>query len=371
MRLEQICCTNVRNLGPDAIALCPRVNLIAGANGSGKTALLEAVYLLATGTSFRSAQMRHLIRHGEEQMAIRGLVRDGDGGRRLLVRRERDGGAHYQMDGRAVSGRSQWASLLPVLCMDSGSTELLCGPPAERRKYLDWGPFHVKPEFLASWQRFRRCLKQRNALLRNGDCDDALLGTWDAGFGDSADIIARHRAAQLESLESHLQNNLGQLGFAGGAVSLRLSRGWDQDSPFAEALAAARPRDLREGTTSIGPQRAELRILCDGRPAAAVLSRGQQKMLVCAMRLAQGQLYFAMRGHHCLYLLDDLVAELDAEAVAAVGRLLVGSGAQLLLTAVAAADMRALLQDDTEHFLFHVKQGEVCPAPGGESRSGL
>ena len=183
MSLTQLNIHAVRNLREVKLGGLGRVNVFYGANGSGKTSVLEAVHLLGMARSFRSTSARTLIMHGEESCTVFGAVHSGvQGGRccRLGIQRQLTGEASIKIGGSPAQAVSELVEQLPLQVINADSFDLLTGPPRTRRQYLDWGVFHVEHAFLSQWQRFQRCIKQRNNLLRRGKIAVEELASLDA-----------------------------------------------------------------------------------------------------------------------------------------------------------------------------------------------
>jgi len=307
----------------------PGLNLISGANGSGKTTVLEAIFLLSRGRSFRTSQFQKLVRHGADRYAVFGRVAVGS--RRVPVGIERRGeSATVRVDGRPAEGRAELSSLLPVQLVHPGSHKLLEEGPTHRRRYLDWGVFHVEPDFLGAWQRYQRALRQRNGALR---AFPETAAAWDGELASAGVLLDDLRRRYLSALSPHVQE-LGRRLADLEPVELAYQRGWNQDQELAEALHSQQRRDRERGYTGSGPHRADVRVRVGGREAADCVSRGQQKLLVTAMILAQMRLYQVRSGRTGVLLLDDLPAELDREHRNRLTALLEEIGAQVFVTAI-------------------------------------
>lgn len=358
--LEQLSIDGVRNLRQVTLTLGGQSALFAGLNGSGKTSLLEAVHLLSVGRSFRAASARSLIHFEADRCLVSGRV--SQGGRRsvLGIERGRDGGVTARINREPVQSLAELNEALPVVIIDTNSAQLVAGAPEERRRFLDGAVFHVEHDFLLFWRRYQRALRQRNAGLRHGRLDAD--GAWCEELATCGEALTERRQRVTTLLQSAFREAAAALSDSLSAVSLRLRPGWDSDATLGEALFRQRDSDRDAGFTRVGPHRADLRLLTDGRPAGEVLSRGQQKLAVIALKLAQGQLIAHGRGYQPLYLIDDLAAELDSHHAGRVCTRLAQTGAQTLLTAV-GTDAILNLWPGSGLSLFHVEQGAVASAP--------
>ncbi|QOR37063.1 DNA replication/repair protein RecF [Billgrantia diversa] len=365
MLIDRLAFTGLRNLGMLDFTPSPGINLIVGRNGSGKTSLLEGLHILGMGRSFRTRQLKHAISHDAEEMTLFARLA-GDPPLPVGVRRARDvAEMEMRMKGERISRLAQLIEALPLQLVNPDAFRLLEGAPAGRREFLDWGVFHVKHDFYDAWRRVKRALKHRNALLRHGRMDANSLAAWEqelALWGERIDILRRE---WMVSFVPVFEETLGRL-IDLPDLSLRYSRGWDKQRSLREVLEQGRTTDQQMGFTQNGPQRADMRIRLGRRPAVEVLSRGQQKLVVSALKLAQGRLLEQSTGRSCLYLVDDLPAELDAEHRRVFCRLLESMRCQAFITSVEHDALVGPWQSHTPMTMFHVKQassgaGQLVP----------
>lgn len=355
MELQILRVQNLRLFAQVELAFAPRWNLLTGENGSGKTSVLEAAYLLSHGRSFRTSARDALVRHGSEGYSVYGEIRDAGGTARLgIARAGRRLEARLDGDGVAIGDLMRHAA---VLCFEPGSHELVAGPSDERRRFLDWGVFHVEQDFLPAWRRYHRALKQRNALLR-ARATLAELDSWDQELVRSAAPLARMRRDYFASLEPWLRALLLELLPELGEALLVFEPGFPQDRPLEEALAQGRERDLARGHTSVGPHRADFRLGFPLAPRREHLSRGQEKLCAFALVMAQARLFAAGRGEWPVLCLDDLASEVDAAHQARIVATVDASGAQVIATGTAEPAGLHALQGDLAR--FHVEQGRVA-----------
>lgn len=366
-RLLSVDVHGVRNLVSGRLELDADVCLFTGSNGSGKTSVLEAVWMLASGRSFRTRALRSVISYDSDELTVAGqVVRTGGGRERIGVTRRRDGSTDLRVAGERVGATSELARRLPVQLVNPESIELVVGAPAVRRRFLDWGTFHVEHDFLDVWKRFQRALAQRNALLRQvgraGGRDEE-FEFWEALFAETALRLHQQRTDYIELLVRPLQENLAKLG-GNPDIRVRYQAGWDaldDEAALRLRLAEQRAGDRELGYTRGGPQRADLKLQINGRGAADALSRGQQKVLACALLLAQGQVFADQTGTRSVYLVDDLPAELDRVHRVRMGRALAALPAQVLVTAVQADLVLDGLAAERPVRMFHVEQGRIQP----------
>jgi DNA replication and repair protein RecF len=316
---------NFRCLESIEVEIDPRYTLICGPNASGKTSVLEAVAYLGRGKSFRGSQTSNLIRHGEQEVRI---------------------------DGENEAGAAALAAALPLQVIDPAVHHLVSGGPDERRRFLDWIAFHVEPDYLGLWRRFRRTLKQRNAALKDPAARTG-LAAWDAEFIALGEEVDATRRRVLEASLAALEGQGAAL--LGSSVGFRYASGWSADRSLGEALADNAERDRLHGSTHIGPHRADLRLSYDERQARRLVSRGQQKLLASAMILAAAETAQAALNQRLLLLLDDPAAELDRESLGRLMAQVEALGSQVIATSLEVS----ALQFPQKPAMFHVEHGAL------------
>jgi DNA replication and repair protein RecF len=351
LALRRVHITAVRCLAEADLSLNPQRNFIYGPNGAGKTSLLEAVYLLGRGRSFRTRHIRRLVRHGAPGLAIFGEVANAAGVRRVGIAFE-NGRLVRRLDGDAAATGVELAALLPVHAIEPGSHELVQGGPSERRRFLDWGVFHVEHAYLEAWRRYRRVLGQRNAALKTA-ASTVEIAPWTRALLDAGQAVHESRQSYVVELTQHFEGYGRAL--LGATVTLTYQPGWRDDSSFEQALAASELRDRAAGNTEVGPHRADLAIKLEGRRAQDEASRGQQKLAAAALILAQARVVEAYRSEAGTLLIDDPAAELDAAALERLMGALGSVRAQMIFTAITPQ----ALPFSVESAVFHVERGVV------------
>ena len=333
----------VRNLRAlEDIDLSPdgRVNLITGHNGAGKTTVLEAIYLLSRGRSFRGSDLRQLVAHGKLAAAIGGTVVVGKAGRRLgLTISGRS--ARARLDGADGARRPEIARLLPVLNLDARLMDLVDRGPERRRLLLNWVTFHVEPGFNAAWRRFRRTLRQRNASLRQGAAAKA-VAAWDGEFCRAALEMEALRKAVAGRLRPRFAKTAARL--TGMRADWDYHPGWPREDSLEEILRAGLDGDRRQGNTRFGPQRADLVLRLESRRARYIASRGQQKLLASSLMLAAAEVLDAEGANRPVLLVDEPLVELDADHGQELLRAFVERDAQIFIAAVDTAPFRQLME---------------------------
>lgn len=354
MRLVSLNVDDLRVLTRVSLQCDSALTYLYGENGAGKTSVLEAMHVLATGQSFRSTAVRHLIRRDQPLLRVTGELRDGTGAvHRLGIEKHRSGVTRVRIDGEEVKRVADLALQMPLRAVAPDSHALVSGGPALRRRFIDWGVFHVEQRERFPWRRYTRLLDQRNALLKSAP-DPALLNALDEQLAGYGDAIAACRSRYVARIGALLPGYLAQCGTR-VEVTAEHAKGWRGEGPLADALRQYRADCVRYKVTSVGPHRADLRLLVDGKPAREVLSRGQQKALLYALTLAQADDFHHHGNRRMILLCDDLASELDGARFDAVLDRLTALGHQLFVTGVNREKSLA----DQQARVFHVKQGEV------------
>src|SRR5471032_3018684 len=207
MPLAELALENIRCIQRVELSLAPGTNLIRGPNASGKTSLLEGIYLLGRGRSFRTRNSERLIRHGEEHLRAAGRTM-GELGQPIRVRVARDKSTVAEVAGIAVASLAELAQVFPVQVIEPGIHRLLEEGSPRRRRWLDWAVFHVEPNFIDAWQRYARALRQKNAALRTSP---DLARAWDSELVRHGETITATRRRLLESLKPYWQEALQRL----------------------------------------------------------------------------------------------------------------------------------------------------------------
>jgi len=349
MYLHNLEIQQLRNIEHERLHFDPALNLLVGPNASGKTSLLEAVSLLTLGRSFRTPRIDELQTHHRSHLLVVGLFQQNGNTTRIGLRRE---GRKTQVkkDGQNISRTTDMLGQVSLHVMTPESHEILDKGPKLRRRYLDWGVFHVKPAYLTCWQRYHRGLRQRNNSLRHRE-PRSQIQAWDRPLIQEAEQLHQYRADYIHDLTPAL-TQYGQT-LLDTELKFEYRAGWDiEQGSLGEQLLASLQQDLERGYTRLGPHRADLSIRHANEPVLNVFSRGQQKLLVCVMTLAQ-----ALRDDKPgLILVDDLPAELDPIRRGRLMTALQETGAQVFVTATEPGLIST--EGWASHKVFHVEHGK-------------
>ena len=353
MSLDSLGIEDFRCIEKAELQLHGRCNLISGANASGKTSLLEAIFVLGRGRSFRTARAETLIRTGSPAFQLTARLRQDGLSRPLGLRFDKDG-IEARYGGRTVGGLAELATLLPAQAIDPEVHRLIEGGPQERRRFLDWGVFHVEPNFVEHWRRYQRALRQRNAALRSGSTE-ASVRAWDPELVQAGETVAASRARYLSELAPHVAATAERL--LGQPLEIQLAQGWSAERSLEESLRQTWPRDRERGLTHAGPHRADLSVRYGGAAARDRISRGQQKLAASAMLLGQLRCDAEKGSRLAALLVDDPAAELDTGNLERLLREVVSLPAQLFITALDPGNPSLL--ELPEGHRFHVEHGSV------------
>ncbi|MEE8378790.1 MAG: DNA replication/repair protein RecF [Gammaproteobacteria bacterium] len=343
----------LRNLNDVSIEPREGFNFIIGDNGSGKTSLLEAIHCLGRGKSFRNHKTNKLIEVDSETFTVVGKITQKGRDHTVGMRRSRQG-SQIRLSGKPINSLSELIALQPIALLEPGLHRLVEEGPEYRRKFMDWGVFHVEPAFASIWRTFRRALAQRNAALRDRWSHQAIK-QWDTELVIAAEKLDQIRSQYLTALKIFIKEKITT--FEGlPSVDVSYQRGWREGPGYGEYLAAQFDSDKERGFTQFGPHRADMRLRVGSQDARDVLSRGQQKLLVATLVLAQCQ-QMAAQNTSTVILVDDLPAELDSDKRKALLGALEDTGAQIFVTGTEKGLFGGA--DFSQAGVFHVEQGRV------------
>ena len=311
MILTKLVLSHFRNIESLEISPHRSLNLITGDNGAGKSTILEAIQCLSTGHSFRTRKSRELIKREQPAFTLTAVFQDPiqDREHRAGLSRQRDGSVELRLDYEEVRSIADLTRLLPVKSLTPDSHKLIQEGPDERRQFMDWGLFHTELSYFGHWKQFRRSLLQRNQALRDFAPDDEVL-SWNDLLAESAEQISNYRAIYVEKLSEKLYKRLNMLEVS-FPVKLGYRPGWSNERSLSEWLRDNLDSHRRFKTTTEGPHRAELTMISEKVPVKQHLSRGQQKILVYMLHLAQLDLLAETTDARAIMLCDDLTSELD------------------------------------------------------------
>jgi len=368
VKLTRLHLVQYRNIGELEIFPSADTNLFSGRNGQGKTNLLESIYFLAFGKSFRTANAKDCIRHGRAECLIEGTIEEGSLSRTLQVSVTKTE-KKLLLRGKPVP-LDEFVGNLHVLAFTREHLHAARGAPADRRAFLDRAMVTLYPGHLHALAVYGRSLKQRNRVLAAaledpGRCNETLLGSWDEAIVKPGAKIISNRLRYVRQLKRELPRGLfGPEDLKMHYLSTLAEEEEDLASieeVFRLRLLQARAKDLRTGYTSVGPHRDDLKLYVDGKSVADFASSGQQRSCMLSLYFAQMEIHRQAHGFYPVFLVDDAEAELDTVRIDAFLNFL-SLRTQTFLTS--AKDF-LLASNPGRTRRFEVQNGNILPVSGG------
>jgi DNA replication and repair protein RecF len=327
LRLEDF-----RNYKTKQITFSSSVNLILGQNGTGKSSLLEAVYCLAYGRSFRVSERDLMINNLGNRFTILAEIMHDGVVYLLKIQKERACRPVYFINKKRVARFSELAACFPLLFVNTDVHRLLIYSPDHRRKLLNWIMFHVEPSFEKKWKDYCQCLRQRNTMIKNKVISEE-INQWEMLMGELGDELSNKRISLIKSITSELNFKWEKLGF-NSKLDMHYDRGWAKDLSLSEALKNNRKKDVERGYTLIGFQRGDFSITENGVDIKERLSEGERKTLSYCVQAASAKVLEDMKGQKVVYAVDDLGAELDEKNQKQVFEMFALEEKQVILTGI-------------------------------------
>jgi DNA replication and repair protein RecF len=349
VKLLRLDIQNVRNLQSLQLQFQKNINLFVGPNGSGKTSILEAISLLGKGRSFRTHLIRDLVSHESAELHVFGeMIQNSGEHQKIGVSKHCQGGSIYRLNGQNVK-QPDLLTALPLQIITPTSFQLLHGSSRERRHFLDYIMFHVEHSYGEWWQSYHRALKQRTEALKQR----SFSGPWEQEMAHYGTLMTQTRQQWGEIWLKALKQVIS----VDFQLDLKVSfwPGWDTTEPLLEVLQKTRGQDAIIGLASQGPHRADVRCTIQGRPIAKMFSRGQLKRLVITFYLAQANVLCEYKNIKPLWLLDDIVSEIDPFCREILFQQLIERDEPLFITSVDPELCRNALKAERNTEMFHVE----------------
>lgn len=345
---------NFRNISGETLRFSPETNLILGQNAQGKTNALEGMYLCAQGRSHRTVHEREFIRFGEAFAQVELSYRDSQRENRLAIR-YREGRKACEKNGVPLKKMSEFIGNFRAVLFTPEHLSIVKEGPALRRSFMDSALSQLSPGYVASLQTYQRALIQRNKLLaaaQKGEIAgvDALAEVWSMQIAKEAAYLSAQREDYIVALNDIVGEIFSDM-TVGREVPLVAYSGRKSEEEFRRQLTDHLDREIRMGTTLFGIHKDDLSLTINGKEARSYGSQGQQRSLALAMKLAEGELSKRETGEYPVFLLDDILSELDATRR---GYVLSGiRGRQVIMTA--CEDLTGDLQKDSH--VIHCEGG--------------
>ena len=357
MSVVKLTTQHFRNLTPATTEFHADLNFIIGDNGSGKSSILESIFYLGHGKSFRNAKLDNLVTFEQTQFVV--SVEDNQQQRFGIKRDIQSGVSEIKINGERANKMSDLAINIAVQVITPESFKLFFGGPKERRKFFDLGMFHVKHSFGKVWRDFSKLLKHRNALLKNFK-SKADFDYWDGQLIQLSETIAELRREYFEQLSEELGAWLNVLlPELVDDIKVQYYQGWPNKKSLSDVFEANFERDCQMGFSQYGAQKFDVRFLIGGKAIDLKLSRGQQKLFLLALTFAQTKLIEKVERLKPILLIDDFGAELDVNSRTALMNALNKIDCQSIITAIDEFSLQPMLQQEQQFKMFHVKHGEI------------
>jgi len=354
MSLQKLDIYSLRNIQKASIKPAPGINLITGENGSGKSSLLEAIFILGRARSFRATHIKQVIQFEKQELIVSGQSKHKSGNT-FHLGIQLNGKTREIRINQENSSKAELAYSLPVLLIHPKSYRLLDAGPQVRREFIDWGVFNDEDDFLVNWRKYKKALQQRNSLLKTRQANQ--INVWNTELVQYGTIVSRYRKQYLEKLKyffyeiSHYFLDLG-------SIELKYLCGWDESETFNQVLINDLDKDLRYGYTHSGPHRCDFQLFVNGRSVKDFVSRGQLKLLMLALKLAQVKLINREKETFVCVLVDDLTAELDIKNKAKLLKYLSELDCQVFLSTTELSNFGDLNHLES-YKVFHVEHGDI------------
>ena len=354
MCIHKLHIQNFRILDNISFDPSPGMNIFHGDNGSGKTSILESIYYLSAGQSFRPSNHSQIIKLSKESTLLRSNFNDSHGIDHILgVRRSIDGSFEAKLDSKKIYSLSTVSKSFPVKIIHPEMHTLISGGPSNRRKFLDWGLFYIDDEYQFLWKNYSYALKQRNLLLKSSFTVNE-LDAWTMELAFLGEKLSYKRSEYLLKLFPYFERWIDYFSIS-TSLSIDLYSGWNNTTPLYESLLSSLTTCKKYKTTSLGPHRADLIFKISDIPAKNFISRGQQKLFVFSLIFAQISLLQEIKNESTVLLLDDPRAELDAYHF----DLLISSINNLEIQSFLSTTDSALCSKIPHNSFFHVVSGSI------------
>ena len=351
MHIEWLQIENVRNLTHIRLQPTPQLNILVGPNASGKTSVLEAIYLLSRARSFRTSRISEVIQHNKQSLMVTSGLRYPKAGLVNTGIEKGAGSTIMHFNGENIKKISIQARNIPLILIAPDVDNLLLGTPKQRRHWLDWAMFHVEPAYLENWRDYHKALRCRNTLLKNSSQRSDSISGWEQVMTETGDRITAQRQRFIKIIAEKLQSVAdGLLPFNS---RVELYQGWQDGKSLLACLEQYRHEDRHVGYTRHGIHCSDIRFFTEERQIASVCSRGQIKLFLILLLVSLAQTIETISGNKPIYLLDDYRAEVDGIAGNSIMDLMRKQQAQVFFTTTEFEQPNSGFNDTK---MFHVER---------------
>ncbi|NUO52624.1 MAG: DNA replication and repair protein RecF [Polyangiaceae bacterium] len=364
--LRRLETTSFRNLEDAGVEPDERFNLICGDNGQGKTALLEAIYVVATSKSFRAARPREAVRHDESLFTVRARIAEESDGLSPIDHEQvatfAKGSMHLRLDENPPDSLASYARRTPVVVFHPDELQLSTGPAALRRRLLDRMALHLSPGALRSASRYARAIRARHELLRRPSTPNSEIEAFETIAAEEGAALGRARADAADRFAPRLLEAFARIAAPDLSLVARYVPGGSlDDARMRDELFARRSGDARSKSATFGPHRDELAFELDGHPVRQVASQGQHRAIALSIKAGESATIAESAGKWPIQLLDDISSELDEARTQALFRFLEETRGQLFITGTREGLLTAALGGQ-KHKLFQIVKGAIREA---------
>jgi len=361
MWINDLTVQNCRSISQASLQLSPQLNIITGKNASGKTSLLEAVYLLSSGRSFQTSHITDVIRHKQKSILVTANMFIDEVSSHIGIEKSLKN-TRIRINKQNINSQAELSSVLPITIIHPESIRLITGAPSYRRSYIDWIAFYLYPDFYPKWKSYQRILKQRNLCLKDPKHLFS-LEKWTEELVSLQPDIADFRMRAIKKLEPIIKDSASKL-LKNKQVNLEFQTGFppntnlDFDS-LIRFYSNKKSYDLAIKRTSYGAHKANIKFLIDSKPAEKTASRGQLKLLAIALLISQSKAIQDIEekaDNKGILLFDDFTSELDSKNETSLIEYLFALNQQIILTTTDSKIIRTAFKAK----MFHVKHGDIC-----------
>ncbi len=314
MLIKKIVTDGFRNISDREIITSAKQVILTGDNGQGKTNLLEAIYMLCYGASFRTQNIKELVNHDRDMFYLSSVFEDSQGLERKSEVSFEDGKKHIRLDGKEVRDRKDLIYCLPCIVFSHDDIEFVRGEPENRRKFFDQTMTMYDPVFFDDLRRYKLVLKQRNAAIK--DLRTELLDIYDQKLASYGIQIMKSRRAVSDSFSAIFPDIYNAVSQDERGIDIRYRPSWPENldvDGIVDKLREQRDTDLKMNTTTSGPHRDRFLITDRNGLFTSSASTGQMRLASLVFRSAQASFYRQKTGQNPIFLIDDVLLELDTQ----------------------------------------------------------